>query len=101
MSGRNLCEDMDASISGMAIGILLGNERSRMLAHLEGCERCQIEAERIAVTADFLLQLVPEIEPPLGFEVRLFERLGVSVPNSGWPQRDAGGGRILADRQIG
>ena len=66
----------------LALGILPGDERARMLAHLEGCERCQVEAERLTATADTLLHLAPEIEPPLGLEVRLFERLDVSVPNS-------------------
>ena len=36
---------------------------------------------KLTATADTLLHLAPEIEPPLGLEVRLFERLGVSVPN--------------------
>ncbi|MGB7051571.1 MAG: zf-HC2 domain-containing protein [Acidimicrobiales bacterium] len=82
VSGRDPCEDTEASLAELALGILPGDERARMLAHLEGCERCQVEAERLTATADTLLHLAPEIEPPLGLEVRLFERLDVSVPTS-------------------
>jgi hypothetical protein len=35
----------------------------------------------LTLTADTLLQLAPQVEPPIGLEARLFERLGVSVPN--------------------
>ena len=82
VSDRDPCEDTEASLAELALGILPGDERARMLAHLEGCERCQVEAERLTATADTLLHLAPEIEPPLGLEVRLFERLDVSVPTS-------------------
>jgi hypothetical protein len=34
-------------------------------------------------TADGLLGLAPELEPPVGFEVGLFRRLGISEPHSG------------------
>jgi hypothetical protein len=81
VSGRSPCDDTEASLAELALGILPGDERARVLAHLEGCERCQVEAERLTATADTLLHLAPDIEPPLGLEVSLFERLGVSVPN--------------------
>jgi hypothetical protein len=82
MRGKDPCEDMEASLAELALGILPGDERARILAHLENCERCQVEAERLTATADTLLHLAPELEPPLGLEVRLFERLDISVPNS-------------------
>ncbi|HEY7916586.1 MAG TPA: zf-HC2 domain-containing protein [Acidimicrobiales bacterium] len=81
LNSRDTCADVEQSLPELALGILSGEERAMALAHLESCERCQGEAERLALTADMLLQLAPEVEPPLGLEVRLFERLGVSVPD--------------------
>jgi hypothetical protein len=81
IGNEGACGDTEASLAELALGILPGDERARVLAHLEGCERCQIEAERLSATADTLLHLAPEVEPPLGLEVRLFERLGVPVPD--------------------
>jgi hypothetical protein len=75
--GNVACVDIEGSLAELTLGILPGDERSIVLAHLDGCKRCQAEVERLTLTADTLLQLAPEVEPPVGFEVRLFERLGV------------------------
>jgi hypothetical protein len=83
VSGTSPCGDTEASLAELALGILPGDGRGRVLAHLEGCERCRVEAEGLTTTADALLHLGPEIEPPFGLEVRLFDRLGDSVPNPG------------------
>jgi hypothetical protein len=50
----------------------------RVLAHVEDCPRCADELELLSRVADTVVQAAPEIDPPLGFEVRLFERMGVS-----------------------
>jgi hypothetical protein len=47
------------------------------LAHIEGCSRCSAEVEDLAAAADRLVHLAPSAEPPLGFEGRVFERLGL------------------------
>src|SRR5580658_841235 len=80
-SGKVACVDVEGSLAELALGVLPGDERAVVLAHLESCERCQAESERLTLTADTLLQLAPEVEAPLGFEVRLFERLGISEVN--------------------
>ena len=49
-----------------------------MLSHVESCPRCAEELEVLSRTADTVVQAAPEMEPPLGFEVRLFERMGVT-----------------------
>jgi hypothetical protein len=77
VGGRNPCNDTEASLAELALGILPGDERVQVLAHLDGCEHCLVEAERLTATADSLLHLASEIEPPLGLEVRLFQRQGV------------------------
>src|SRR5271155_1047434 len=53
-------------------------DRSRALSHVESCPRCAEELEVLSRTADTVLQAAPDMEPPLGFEVRLFERMGVA-----------------------
>ena len=58
--------------------MLTGRERSRVLSHVESCPRCAEELEILSRTADSVLQAAPDMEPPLGFEVRLFERMGVT-----------------------
>jgi anti-sigma factor ChrR (cupin superfamily) len=77
IGAKNSCDDAEASLAEQALGILLGDERAQVMTHLEACERCRVEAERLTATADSLLHLAPEIEPPLGLEVRLFQRQGV------------------------
>jgi hypothetical protein len=80
LSGKVACVDVEGSLAELALGVLPGDDRAVVLAHMESCKRCQAEAERLALTADTLLQLAPDVEPPVGFEVRLFERLGISEP---------------------
>jgi hypothetical protein len=79
---RGGCVEVEESLAELALGILPGNERAVVLAHLQGCEECQAELEKLTLTADGLLGLAPELEPPVGFEVELFRRMGISEPNS-------------------
>ncbi len=74
---RPECDRYAADLPELALGILTGRERAQALAHVEGCPACQAEMERLSVAADSLLEVVPAVEPPLGFEVRLMDRLGV------------------------
>ncbi len=79
--GRGACDEVEESLAEMALGILPGDQRALVLNHLDGCDRCQAEVERLTLSADTLLQLAPEVEPPVGFEVGLFERMGVTEPD--------------------
>jgi anti-sigma factor RsiW len=72
------CELMQNELAELALGTLYGRSRSEVLDHVESCSRCAATLERLAVVADSLLQLAPEIEPPLGFELRLAERFRAS-----------------------
>ena len=58
--------------------MLTGRDRVRVLAHVESCPRCAEELEQLSRAADAVVQVAPEVEPPMGFEVRLFERMGVA-----------------------
>jgi Putative zinc-finger len=72
------CEEYGSELAELALGVLTGRERSRVLSHVESCPRCSEELEILSRTADSVLQAAPDMEPPLGFEVRLFERMGVT-----------------------
>ena len=72
------CEECSAELAELALGVLTGRERARALAHVDECPRCADELEQLSRAADTLLLAAPDAEPPMGFETRLFERMGVS-----------------------
>lgn len=69
------CEVIQDELAELALGVLSGRNRSEVLGHVESCSRCGAELERLSIVADALLQLAPEVQAPLGFELRLAERL--------------------------
>jgi hypothetical protein len=69
------CDAVRADLAELALGVLAGRERSLLLEHIATCERCSAELEQLSMVADTMLQLAPEMEPPLGFEQRLFQKL--------------------------
>ncbi len=72
------CEQYANELAELSLGVLTGRERARVLAHVESCPRCADELELLSRVADTVVQAAPEMEPPLGFEVRLFEKMGVT-----------------------
>jgi hypothetical protein len=72
------CELMQDELSELALGTLYGRSRAEVLDHVRSCSRCSATLERLSIVADSLLQLAPEIEPPLGFELRLAARIQTS-----------------------
>jgi hypothetical protein len=72
------CEQYGDELAELALGVLTGRERARVLFHVESCPRCAEELEILSRTADSVVQAAPDMEPPLGFEVRLFERMGLT-----------------------
>lgn len=71
------CEHRE-DLSELALGVLTGRDRARVLAHVEACPHCAEELEQLSRAADAVVQVAPEAEPPMGFEVRLFERMGLA-----------------------
>lgn len=69
------CRDVRDVLGEFALGILGGRERSRVLAHVGGCDACRAELESLVTAADALFDAGPTSEPPVGFEVRLTQRL--------------------------
>jgi hypothetical protein len=71
------CEMIQDELAELSLGLLSGRRRSEVLDHIESCSHCTAALERLATVADALLLLASEVEPPLGFELRLAEKLQV------------------------
>lgn len=69
------CERYAGELAELALGISTGRERAETLSHLEQCPACHAEMEQLSVAADSMLAVIPGLDPPLGFEVRLAARL--------------------------
>jgi hypothetical protein len=69
-------ERFEADLAELAAGVLDRGEEAALLSHLASCSSCTTEFEQLASAARSLLLLVLEIEPPVGFESRLLDRLG-------------------------
>jgi hypothetical protein len=69
------CDLMQDELVELALGSLDGRSRSEVLEHVGSCPRCRATLEQLSGVTDTLLQLAPEAEPPLGFELRLVEKL--------------------------
>jgi len=74
------CDAYSDDLTELALGVLTGRDRAHALSHVESCPRCAEELEQLSRVADTMVQVAPEAEPPMGFEVRLFERMGVADP---------------------
>ena len=67
------CDAFDAAVEELALGHLGEPERSALLAHARGCTRCAAELADVVAVTDQLLELAPEVEPPVGFEQRVLD----------------------------
>ena len=71
------CTALSGALGELALGTLTGRERAALVAHLENCTACSAEVDALSMTADQLLHLAPTVEPPVGFEAGVFQRLGL------------------------
>jgi hypothetical protein len=69
------CDEVRQLVPELALGVAPGDERARALAHIETCPRCRAQLERAAATADELLLLAPEHEPPTGFDTGILHAM--------------------------
>jgi anti-sigma-K factor RskA len=70
------CVPFSDNLAELALGILTGRERAATLAHVDTCPRCAEELEQLSHAADAVVRVAPEVEPTMGFEVSLFNRMG-------------------------
>jgi anti-sigma-K factor RskA len=71
------CDEFSDNLAELALGILTGRARAATLAHVDSCAHCAEELEQLARAADAVVSVAPELEPTVGFEVRLFNRMGL------------------------
>jgi Putative zinc-finger len=79
------CDEYADNLAELALGILTGRERAATLAHVDSCPRCAEELEQLSHVSDAVVSIAPGVEPPLGFEVRLFNRMGVAEAEAAPP----------------
>jgi hypothetical protein len=59
----------------LALGIAAGEQRARALAHMASCGECRTLVDDLSRTADSMLLLGPQKEPPIGFESQAISRV--------------------------
>ena len=64
------CAAFDQEVADLALGFSPEPTRSALLAHAADCVRCAAELHELGRTVDALVELAPEVEPPVGFESR-------------------------------
>jgi hypothetical protein len=84
------CEELKGVAPEVALGTIEGEERAEALRHLATCGECRRLVDQLTTVADELLLLAPVQEPPVGFESRVVDALGLRRP----PRRR--GRRLLA-----
>lgn len=96
---RLTCREAGALLPELALGILPGDQRTAALAHVAECGACQAELDELADTADAIVDLVPRVEPPAGFEQRVLTAAPGSAP--GAPSGAAPGPTPIRPRRVG
>ena len=75
---QHVCDEYADNLAELALGILTGRERAATLAHVDACPRCAEELQQLARVSDAVVSIAPGVEPTVGFEVRLFSRMGLT-----------------------
>lgn len=90
MSDEMSCEQVRELAAELAIGIADGQERDAALQHCATCTGCRSLVADLSRTADDLLLLAPEHEPPRGFRSRTIDRLEAQWSRARTMERLAG-----------
>ena len=78
------CPDVREVAPDFAFGILDGEARADVLLHLDHCPTCQRFVSELSETADAMVLLTPEAEPPPGFERRALDRIVETARRRRW-----------------
>lgn len=62
------CAETQERAAEFALGVLHGPDRAEVISHLERCQVCAAQVTDFARVVDGLTLIVPEAEPPVGFE---------------------------------
>jgi hypothetical protein len=79
MSGA-ACDEIRGAAAELALGVLDGEQRARVLGHARGCAACRAHLDELAVVAQEILTAAPDHEPPPGFESRVLDALLPPAP---------------------
>jgi hypothetical protein len=71
------CDELRELAPEIALGAIDGEERAEALRHLATCAECRRLVDQLSAVADELLLIAPVQEPPLGFESRVIDALGL------------------------
>jgi len=69
------CPEVRAQLPEFVLGVLDGDARADVVAHIDHCAACRGQVTELSETADAVLLLAPEAEPPPGFERRVVTHL--------------------------
>ncbi|MFF7355344.1 MULTISPECIES: anti-sigma factor family protein [Streptomyces] len=75
MSSDWNCDKLREIGAELALGVLCGSERAEAVAHLDGCADCREYIRQLTLVGDRLIGLLPDSDPPPGFETRVARRL--------------------------
>jgi hypothetical protein len=95
------CAGLAGVATELALGVLTGRERAEAVAHLDRCDACREDVRQLMATSEGLLTLLPAREPPVGFETRVLERLGLPATAGREAESRQPAGRLLAGREKG
>ncbi len=70
------CAAFGEAAPALAVGTVAEPYRSELFTHAASCASCAAALADLSEVADGLLNLAPEVEPPVGFETRAVARMG-------------------------
>ncbi|EST21615.1 hypothetical protein [Streptomyces roseochromogenus] len=85
MSSDMKCDKLREIAAELALGVLNGRERAEAVAHLDRCADCREYVRQLTLVGDRLIGLLPDSEPPLGFETRVARTLAQQASASEAP----------------
>ncbi|CAM5666310.1 hypothetical protein [Streptomyces canarius] len=89
MSSEANCEKLRQIGAELALGVLPGRERAEAVAHLDRCADCREYVRQLTLVGDRLAGLLPDREPPPGFETRVARGLAQPATAPGGSGRRA------------
>jgi predicted anti-sigma-YlaC factor YlaD len=78
------CADVREQAPEFALGLLDGDTRAEVVHHIDGCPACRTVVLELAETADAMVLLAPEAEPPAGFERRVMDQITGGARRARW-----------------
>lgn len=79
------CQDLSDAYELYALGLLDGEEKDEMSAHLDrGCENCRKGLKDALAMNAVLLSLVPDVAPPARLKRRVMASIGQERTGWGW-----------------